>query len=297
VNNEVVILVNPATGKHKSRKQVPELYAALHRLGLRARVVVTASSAHMTACAAAAAGSRAVVIVGGDGTWHSAIQGLANTETPLALLPVGTGNDNARAMGIAGQSPMSLALRVATAEPQPITLARAQLAGGVQRWFSSVLACGFDSAVNERANTIRRPGGTLRYLAALGIELKQYAPIAYRVRVDGVEWSGDALFASVGNTAYYGGGMMVCPHANPTESTLAVTIVEYVSLPRFVSSFPSLYTGGHIKKPYVQALTGSSIHIEAIGTSVFADGEPMGHTPVQIDAHPSALRVYADLAP
>ena len=133
MNNEVVILVNPATGKHKSRKQVPELYAALHRLGLRARVVVTASSAHMTACAAAAAGSRAVVIVGGDGTWHSAIQGLANTETPLALLPVGTGNDNARAMGIAGQSPMSLALRVATAEPQPITLARAQLAGGVQR--------------------------------------------------------------------------------------------------------------------------------------------------------------------
>lgn len=293
MTDEVLILVNPKTGHRHTKHQVPQLCVALQQCRLRPRVVVTRSADDLTNHARGATNAKAVVIVGGDGTWHAALQGLATTDIPVALLPVGTGNDNARSLPLPRNGPRGLARAIAEGTTEVITLGRAEWQDKPPRWFSGILTAGFDSAVNQRANEIQRLRGTSRYVLAIAQEMGHFGPLQYQVTVDDDSWEGEAILASVGNSAYYGGGMKMCPHADIFSPNLAVTIVEYVGLARFAAALPSLFWGGHVKQPYVRTLTGSRVTIAARGPAVFADGEPLGVTPMTATCHAGALRVVS----
>lgn len=240
-----------------------------------------------------------VIACGGDGTVHEAVQELIHGGPALGVMPGGSGDDLAAALGFCIGRPeesaraIARAARRVVADPgtaRRVDLGMVSTADGVEQAFIGVVSTGFDSAVNERANRMRRWGGA-RYLAALARELVSFRPSPYRVTVDGQPVEGRAMLVAVGNGGRYGGGMRVCPAARPDDGELDITWLSAVSRPTFVRSFPSVYRGTHVSNPHVATYRGRSVSIEAPGQVAYADGEPVGPLPVRIQIRPGALRI------
>lgn len=235
-----------------------------------------------------------LVACGGDGTANIVMNAALEREAPFSLLACGTGDDNARSLGmpsdpadLASTIDATLAGRIPS---RLVDVAVAQWAGG-SRAFLGVMSTGLDSTVNERANGWGRLPGTARYVAALAVELRRLTPTEYVIDVDGVELRTHALLASVGNGPSYGGGMLVCPGAQVDDGVLDVTVLEHVARRTIVRVFPRVFRGTHVDHAAVQTLRGSSVRIHADGALAYADGERLGPLPVQVRVWPKALQV------
>jgi diacylglycerol kinase family enzyme len=184
---DVAVLVSPAAGRGRARALSGEVLDALRAGGLKPAVLpaATGAEAEQQAADAVAAGSAAVVAIGGDGSAHAALQAVAGTSTPLAVIPAGTGNDLSLALGIP-RNPVAAAR--AAAEDLLAGQLRAVDAGRTGgRWWATVLCCGFDSAVSDRANRLRWPKGRRRYDVAILAELAQLRPRELTLVLDGEE--------------------------------------------------------------------------------------------------------------
>ena len=194
-------------------------------------------------------GADALVACGGDGTVHLALQLVAGTETPLGIIPVGTGDDNARTLGLPLADAEAAADIVASGHVRTVDAGRISAADGVQRWFLGVMSSGFDSAVNERANTISWPKGQARYLVSILGELRVFKPLPYTVVIDDVHHDGKAMLVAVGNGVSYGGGMKVCPSAIVDDGELSVLFLAELGKPTFLRVLPKVFSGTHVTHP------------------------------------------------
>ena len=210
----------------------------------------TGAEAERQAAEAVAAGAGAVVAVGGDGTVHAALQAVAGTTTPLAVVPAGTGNDLVRALGVpagpAGGRPRG---RRRTSRPGTSRTVDAGRTG--DRWWATVLCCGFDSAVTDRANRLRWPRGRRRYDVAVLAELARLRPRELTLVLDGESQTLPITMVAVGNTAWYGGGMKICPGADPTDGLFDVTVVGASTRLELMRTKPRLTAGTHVEHPSV----------------------------------------------
>ncbi|GAA1286285.1 diacylglycerol kinase [Planotetraspora silvatica] len=246
-------------------------------------------------------GPDALVAFGGDGLVHLALQAVAGTDVPLGIIPAGTGNDIAGALGISRRDPIAAAGIVTEGRPRLIDAARLGIGSGSGpgssedggEWFAGVLACGFDSRVNERANEMTRPPGMAKYVVALMRELRSYAPIPFRVTLDGEVIEQEAVLVAVANTSSYGAGMRVCPDARPDDGLLDVLILGAMSRGEFLRTFPRVYRGSHLSHPAVTVRRARNVTIEAPDVIAYADGERVGAAPVSCSIVPGALRVLA----
>jgi diacylglycerol kinase (ATP) len=295
----VAVLANPAAGKGRRRGMLPDLVERLGRSGRAVRLLAAGTAAEArTACRAAVAdGAGALVAMGGDGTLHVALQAVAGTGVPFGIVPVGTGNDFADALGVP-RDPAAAVDAIAGAlregRDRGVDLARMTPAGGgPPTWFGAVLACGFDAIVNERANRMRWPRGDLRYDLAILAELIRLRPRAYRLALDGQVRDLAAVLLAVGNTASYGGGMRICPAADPTDGLLDVVVAAPISRTTVVRIKPKLYAGTHVNHPAVTAYRASTVEISATGITTYADGEQALPLPVTVVSEPAALRLLA----
>jgi len=164
-------------------------------------------------------------------------------------------------------------------------------AHGVSRWFVGVLGAGFDSVVNERANTWGWPKGRMRYNLAIARELPVFKPIPYVIEVDGVRHSTQAMLVAVGNGPSYGGGMMVCPDASLDDGLFDIMILNQISTLEFLRVFPKVFSGRHVGHPAVQILRGREVRLEASGIISYADGERFAPLPMSAQVVPGALNV------
>jgi diacylglycerol kinase (ATP) len=160
----IVVIANPTAGGGKAGKRIGRVDAALRELRVDHEVRVTESPSEMEAAARAAAeeGARVVAVLGGDGTVSCAANGMLGSQAALAVLPAGTGDDFARSLGA---RTLDVATRLlANPKIRRIDMVRATTPSGV-RHFVNVAGAGFDSEVNETANTMTaRLGGTGTYL-------------------------------------------------------------------------------------------------------------------------------------
>jgi diacylglycerol kinase (ATP) len=249
----------------------------------------TRAAAERQAAAAVAAGTAAVVAVGGDGAAHAGLQAVAGTPTPLAVVPAGTGNDLALALG-APRDPVAAA-RAAAADLR--TGQRRTLDAGRtgERWWATVLCCGFDSAVTDRANRLRWPRGPRRYDVAIAAELARLRPREVTVVLDGAARTLPVTLVAVGNTPWYGGGMRVCPAADPADGAFDVTVVGPVSRRELVATRPRLTAGTHVGHPAVTVHRAARVELAGEGLTTYADGEPVAPLPVASVCVPGALQV------
>jgi diacylglycerol kinase (ATP) len=289
------LIVNPSSGRGAAMRVAGSVADLLRAAapGLVATVTADAADTSRLAVQAAQRGDEVVAVLGGDGTAHLAAQAVAGTGTALAVLPSGSGNDLAAALGIPG-NPVDAARYVAEAlrsgQRRKIDLGRVE--GGVG--FATVLCSGFDASVNARANAMRWPTGPRRYDLAVLAELATLTPRPVRVHAGNTEVDMEAILVAVGNGPCYGGGLRICPDAALDDGLLDVVAIGAVSRRRLLRVFPRLRVGGHVDEPEVTVLRAAAVRIDGHpGWPVYADGEPQGGLPVTVRCEPGALTVIA----
>ena len=234
---------------------------------------------------AVAAGAERLVVVGGDGLVHMAVQAVAGTDTVLGVVPVGTGNDFARGVGGIPDDPAT-ATRVALGEHRLLDLIRTDTG-----WVASVATAGFSGDVNARANRLRFPRGPARYSVATVLEIPTLKSRPVRLIVDGTVHEINATLLAVANTGWFGGGMHIAPDAVPDDGMLDVTVVAGAGRLELLRFFRLVFSGRHMGHPRVTALRGSRIEIVAEQLEVWGDGERIGAAPVALEAVAGALRL------
>ncbi len=288
---DVAVLVSPTAGRGRARLASAAVLDALRAGGLRPSVLATGTrdAAERAAAGAVATGTGAVVAVGGDGAAHAALQAVAGTGTPLAVVPAGTGNDLALALGVP-RDPVEAAR--AAAEDLTGGTRRTVDAGRTgDRWWATVLCCGFDSAVSDRANRLRWPRGPRRYDVAVLAELARLRPHEVTLVLDGVPRTVPVTLVAVGNTCWYGAGMRICPGADPADGRFDVTVVGPLSRRELVRARPMLTDGSHLAHPAVSVHRAARVELSCDGVRTWADGEPVAPLPAVAECVPGALTV------
>ncbi len=289
MTRRIALLVNPTSGKGRGARLLEPVAARLRADGTEVDLVVgrDADEAFDRLRDRVAAGVDGVVAVGGDGLVNLALQVVAGTPLPLGVVPAGTGNDFARALGIPLDQPTQAVDLVVRGTTSAVDLGRAN-----GRWFGGVLGSGFDSMVNERANRMTWPTGRSRYNIAIVLELRTFRPVPYVLELDGEPWTTEAMLVAVGNSPSYGGGMKVCPDADLHDGLLDVTVLGPISKPEFLRVFPTVYKGTHVDHPAVTVRRARSVVLQAAGVTAYADGERVSVLPVRCEAAASALHVF-----
>ena len=296
----VALLVNPAArgGGHTGAA----VHAAdrLRAHGVKTAIISGGSAAESTELlrAAIALGTDAVAVAGGDGTVNLAIQEIAGTGIPLGIIPSGTGNDFATALGLRELDVTAAADAIAAGTTRTVDLARVTREDGSSAYFGTVLASGFDSKVNDRANAMRWPRGGSRYNIALLLEFATLSGIPYEVELELADGTrehvaGDLVMATVGNGRTYGGGIPICPDADPADGLLDVVLVRPAGRLRLLRLLPRVYAGTHGTIPEVAMRRVRSARLSAPGVTAYADGDPIGALPLTIDVAARALTVFA----
>ncbi len=218
-----------------------------------------------------------IVSIGGDGLAHLILQLAVPRHIPFAVMPAGTGNDIVRSLGWSLDDVSSYLDRVTTQDAQPMDLGIVD-----SEWFAAILSTGFDSVVNERANSLSWPKGPQRYNAAIALELPRFKPLSYEIELDTRTISTEAMLIAIGNGRSYGGGMYVCPQAKMDDGLFDVMILEPVSKFEFLKVFPSVYSGSHISHPKVKVIRSAKVRLTAEAVA-YADGERIGPAPVSAE--------------
>ena len=215
-----------------------------------------------------------VFAVGGDGLAHLVLQHCVPHHVPFCIVPAGTGNDFVRSLGWSLENIEPLLRAALTTQAKPIDLGNVD-----SEWFGAILSTGFDSVVNERANTLSWPKGPQRYNLAIAMELPRFDPIEYEITYDGNVLTTQAMLVAIGNGKSYGGGMNVCPQAQLDDGLFDIVILEPVSKIEFIRTFPKVYSGSHLSHPAVKTMRAEKVQISANAVA-YADGERIGPAPI-----------------
>jgi diacylglycerol kinase (ATP) len=287
-SREIAVLTNPTAGMGRGAKVRDLAVARLRAAGLTVRDLQgrDADEALDLARQCVADGVDAVVVCGGDGMVHLAVQAVATTGIPLGIVPTGTGNDVARYFDIPRKDPAAAVDRVVAGATRTIDLARSGTA-----YFVTVLAAGFDAVVNERANRMTWPKGQMRYNLATLAELRVFEPLPYLLQLDDRQVSLEAMLVSVGNGPSFGGGLRITEGAVLDDGLLDVVIIKRISKPDLVRTYPKLFKGTHVHHPQYEHHLARSVTVAAPGIVSYADGERFGPLPLTVECVPGALTV------
>jgi diacylglycerol kinase (ATP) len=291
VGIHAALAVHPASGHGAAAKIAGTVAARLResvdRLDLLVATTVAESRSLMDR--SGAEGLDVLVVLGGDGAAHQGVQFCAGTDVALGLVPSGTGNDLARALDVPADP---LAAVDALVDALGAGTRREIDLGQVgETWFATVLCSGFDACVNARANRMSWPSGPRRYDLAILAELASFRarPVVIRTDVETAEL--DATLVAIGNTAWYGGGVPICPAAEPDDGLFDITVVGKVTRRELLRILPSLRTGRHIEHESVRTFKAREIRLDGNDWPAYADGEPLGALPLSARCVPRALTI------
>lgn len=207
-------------------------------------VARTERPGHGTELAANAAqdGARYVIAVGGDGTVHEVANGLlsARSDAALGVVPIGSGNDFAKLVGVYRHDPARAIARLVTAEPRRFDAGRV-----LDEWFVNTMGFGFGPAVVRTRNAMPDLRGFLSYLVPVLRTFTTFRPPLFDVRAAGFAERGYMMMVEVCNGTTAGGSYRFAPDADPTDGKLDVCLIRRVSLPRFLLAIPRVMRGTH----------------------------------------------------
>lgn len=298
----LAIAVNATAGSGRAAAAGARAEKALRAAGHVVRLLPSASPQAMEASirsAVASGTTDAVVVVGGDGAIHHAVNAIVQTGVPLGIVAAGSGNDVARCLGLPHDAPdravATLIEALAGEEPRTRAIDAVRVSTG--RWFIGMLSAGFDAAVNERANGMQRLKGTPRYIAAVLLEVARLQARRYRVTIDRDTRRMAAVLVTAGNTASIGGGMRLAPDAKVDDGLLDVLVATPLSRVELLRLFPKVFRGAHVNDDHVSIERGRVVTIDVDDRGpvpmTYADGERFGPLPVTLEVVPGALLVLA----
>lgn len=287
-------MVNPGAGRRRGARELDRLGSALAERAIPVEVTHSADEGRAVARAAFAAGL-GVVACGGDGTVQGLAQCAVDADGLLAIVPVGAGNDFARALGLDPAAPLD-ALDLLADEPLEtrVDLGRVRTADGADVVFTTVAHSGLDGEVNRWANTVTRLSGTALYAVAALRAMASYRTTAMRVVTDADAWDGRPWLVAVANTYCYGGGMRIAPTARLDDGRLEVVVIRDMSRAAVLTRFPRLVRGTHLGVAGVDHREARTVEIDGPpDQELYASGERIGVLPATVEVLPAALRVLA----
>jgi len=289
---DTFVIGNPASGRGRGAKKRRFLDERIYSIG-DVELASTNGPGHARLLAERALreGASWVIAAGGDGTVSEVASALVNTEATLGILPLGTGNDLARTLGV-GPSMKKAFAAFYSGEDMLMDVGRWK-ADGRTGTFVNVAGMGFDAAVAERINKgFNSLRGTSAYLAAVVATLRTFRPQPIRLTVDDAVIEEDVMLIAVANAQTYGGGMKIAPMARVNDGVLDVILVRSLSKAAFLTAFPRVFKGSHLGHPAVDHYRARKIVLEPAQPSPFLiDGELVAVNKVEIDVEPKALRV------
>lgn len=290
VTRTLALLDNPVAGKGRHAAAADAVADRLSASGFEVASLRGDSSQHSHELAQRAVkdGADVLAVMGGDGMVHVGAQACVGSDTCLAVIPAGTGNDTARCLDISITDPLRAAEALLRSEPRRIDVGQVGDA-----YFTTVLAAGFDSLVTEHANGMTWPRGQMRYTVATMAVLRDFEPVSYELTLDGQTHQEEAMLVAVGNGRSYGGGLRMCEGAEMDDGLLDVVVIKPLSKLQLLRLFPLLYRGTHVTHPSFVRHRVRSVSIAAPGMVAYADGERFADLPLTVDVRPRALTVLA----
>lgn len=293
------VIVNPAAGAGRTAGKWPQISRWLNNIGLSFEHQLTESPGHATELAKSAAekGYELVVSVGGDGTINEIVNGLYASgsikEVMLGIISTGTGSDYIRSIGLPRHF-KEACQRLMNPRKLVVDLGVAEYTSNgrkAKRLFVNLAGLGFDAEV-AKATTRRFKalGSKPSYLAGLITTFLLYRSRRVSLTVDGRTEDRKVCTILVSNGKYGGGSMLVAPQADPADGFFDVLIIDELSKPDLLFSLPRIYMGTHLTHPKVTLKKARDVYIESIQqTSLQADGELLGETPVHFQVLPATL--------
>ena len=284
------LIVNPNAGGGRAAKGLPAVERALSRHDLAYRVELTVSIEHAIELAkGAAAAGEVAVSYGGDGLAGAVAHGLRGTDGVLGVLPGGRGNDFARKLGIPRDATAAVEV-LAHADPRAVDVGEVD-----GRTFLGIASYGFDSDCQDVANATKLVRGQLVYVYSALRVLAAWKPARLSFSADDGERrtiSGYAVAAC--NSGVFGGGMLLAPEASLEDGLLDVVLTLDAQKLRYLRGLPKAFKGTHLEDPNVELFRARELRVASERPfRIYADGDPIGHTPATIRAVPGALRVLA----
>lgn len=285
---KVRAIVNPSAGLRNPRALAAVQAPPPPGIELEVRRTEAAGHAVELAREAAAAGYERVLAVGGDGTANEVATGLLGTQTALGLLPVGSGNGLARALGL----PLEPEAALRTLLTSPV---RAMDVGFVNgRPFLNVAGIGFDAAVGRDFHEWGLRGGRRGLWSYLRLGLKRglrYRPESYRVETESGRFEGRAFAITFANGVQYGNGAVVAPGSRLDDGVFDVVVFEGASILAVLLATPLLFLGRIDLYPRYRRFATTRATVVGRGPH-HRDGEPEAEADIlEVELRPGVLRV------
>lgn len=244
------LFLNPVAGRGRARRRLPRVVALLEEAGVEVAVQQSAAVGDLETRVREALlrGTKQLIVAGGDGSVHEAVNGImaAGGDAALGVVPVGTGNDFAKAAGIPldwEAATTLLARRLADgARPRDIDLGRMN-----ERWFANGAGIGLDAKVTKIARAYRWPIGDLVYLVAIFHTMMDgIATPEIRIEAGEFRWDGPLTLANVSNGPWVGGMFHIAPMAQNDDGRLELLVAAPVTRRRILQLLPKLVRGTHM---------------------------------------------------
>jgi YegS/Rv2252/BmrU family lipid kinase len=248
----IPLFLNPAAGRGRAGRNMPQLSGLLGSLGIKHVLVrsETAGDLETKVLDSVSAGAGRILVAGGDGSIHEAVNGILRSgkTVDLGIIPVGTGNDFAKACSIPlhwEDAARLLATRIRNGAPaRPIDAGRLN-----DRYFANGAGIGFDAKVTKIAREIHWRIGDVVYLVAVfkamidGVTTPQVT-----IRYSGQTYEGPITLANISNGAWVGGRFQIAPMARNDDGELDLILAGPVSRLRILALLPKLMRGTHIEQ-------------------------------------------------
>ncbi|MCO5196541.1 MAG: diacylglycerol kinase family lipid kinase [Anaerolineae bacterium] len=271
----VKIIINPYANRWRAQKRIPAIQKAFDEVDVEHVIVITSSPGQATeeARLAVEQGFDAVVAAGGDGTVNEIVNGLVpaagdGPTVPLAVLPIGTGNDLSEMLGNP-TDPAGVARMVSNRKTRQLDLGRVN-----DHYFANNCAVAMEPMITIENVKIKRLKGKARYMAALAIGLLKLKAWDMDITWDDGGYKGPTILLSVCNGPRTGGQFMMAPDAQVDDGLFDFVLLPNVSKMTVLRLLPKLFGGTHVLAPQVtyhrtRVLTLTS----EPGTAIHADGE------------------------
>lgn len=241
----------------------------------------------------------AALIFGGDGTVHRYLPQLYQRQIPTLVVPLGSGNDFAKALGISSVKDALLGWKQFCATGKNVqeidlgVIKPMAQTGSDEIFFCGVAAIGMDADANARAN--RMPAwlkGRGGYLLAGLQSLLSFKPVDLSIKVEKRTIRRSVFFLAAGNAHRYGGGMRITPRAAMNDGLVDLCLVSKMNKLKLLAWVPTIFFGGHLRLNGVEYAQAQSMRIESERElDVYADGDFACKTPVEIRVVSRALPV------
>ncbi len=289
----LIVLINNPTARTSSLEKVGRATAYLQNKGFETKLIFTERKGHAEELAREAAGKkpRLIIAAGGDGTINEVLNGMVMSDTPLAILPLGTTNVLARELSLPDSVEEVMELAV-TGQIRTACLGKIEASADhapVVRHFCLMAGVGFDAkAVHDVNSTLKKISGEGAYILSGISNLIHYYPSELIFSVDGKQYIGYA--AIIGKASRYGGNFKITPDADILDPHFYICIFKGRNRTDLLRYAAGVVRGRHLKQTDVVYLKASQISITG-NAHIQIDGDYLGTTPAIITIVKDALRI------